>query len=161
MLNRLAACSLFEDEARAQVDGHGAGAGGGVGGGAGVQRQGVESGVWPGRAGHGDRACKGGAGIVGYIESQPSPACFRSQPAMKVTDILRVKGNTLYTVTPDQPLAEAVQTMAELDIGSLVVMEHGDLVGMLTFREVIAGRGRQRRQRRPATGALGDGRRAR
>ena len=28
--------------------------------------------------------------------------------------------------------------MAELDIGSLVVMEHGDLVGMLTFREVIA-----------------------
>jgi CBS domain-containing protein len=28
--------------------------------------------------------------------------------------------------------------MAELDIGSLVVMEHGDLAGMLTFREVIA-----------------------
>ena len=27
--------------------------------------------------------------------------------------------------------------MAEHDIGSLVVMEHGDLVGMLTFREVI------------------------
>ncbi len=56
---------------------------------------------------------------------------------MKVTDILRVKGNTLYTVTPDQPLAQAVTTMAEMDIGSLVVMEHGDLVGMLTFREVI------------------------
>ena len=56
---------------------------------------------------------------------------------MKVTDILRVKGNTLYTVPPDQPLAQAVQTMAELDIGSLPVMEHGDLVGMLTFREVI------------------------
>ena len=57
---------------------------------------------------------------------------------MKVSDILRVKGNTLYTVSPDQPLAEATRTMAELDIGSLVVMEHGDLVGMLTFREVIA-----------------------
>jgi CBS domain-containing protein len=28
--------------------------------------------------------------------------------------------------------------MADMDIGSLVVMEHGDLVGMLTFREVIA-----------------------
>jgi CBS domain-containing protein len=27
--------------------------------------------------------------------------------------------------------------MADKDIGSLVVMEHGDLVGMLTFREVI------------------------
>ena len=56
---------------------------------------------------------------------------------MKVTDILRVKGNTLYTAQPDQALAEAVKTMAELDIGSLVVMEHGDVVGMLTFREVI------------------------
>jgi CBS domain-containing protein len=56
---------------------------------------------------------------------------------MKVSDILRVKGNTLYTVTPDEPLARAIETMAEKDIGSLVVMEHGDLVGMLTFREVI------------------------
>ena len=55
---------------------------------------------------------------------------------MKVSDILRLKGNTLYTVTPDEPLAQAVQTMAERDIGSLVVMEYGDLVGMLTFREV-------------------------
>jgi CBS domain-containing protein len=27
--------------------------------------------------------------------------------------------------------------MAEQDIGSVVVMEHGELVGMLTFREVI------------------------
>ena len=58
---------------------------------------------------------------------------------MKVHDILRVKGNTLYTVQPDQPLATAVDIMAEKDIGSLVVMEHGDLVGMLTFREVIQG----------------------
>ncbi|MGH6626264.1 MAG: CBS domain-containing protein [Burkholderiaceae bacterium] len=56
---------------------------------------------------------------------------------MKVSDILRVKGNTLYTVTPDEPLAQAVDVMAEKDIGSLVVMDHGDLVGMLTFREVI------------------------
>ncbi|GAB2536114.1 MULTISPECIES: CBS domain-containing protein [unclassified Simplicispira] len=56
---------------------------------------------------------------------------------MKVSDILRVKGSTLFTVHPDEPLAVAVDAMAEKDIGSLVVMEHGDLVGMLTFREVI------------------------
>ena len=56
---------------------------------------------------------------------------------MKVSDILRVKGSTLFTTTPDRPLAEAVELMAEMDIGSLVVMEHGDLAGMLTFREVI------------------------
>lgn len=56
---------------------------------------------------------------------------------MKVSDILRVKGGTLFTATPDEPLAHAVQMMSEHDIGSLVVMEYGDLVGMLTFREVI------------------------
>lgn len=56
---------------------------------------------------------------------------------MKVLDILRVKGNTLYTAHPDEALANAVKVMADKDIGSLVVMERGDLVGMLTFREVI------------------------
>jgi CBS domain-containing protein len=56
---------------------------------------------------------------------------------MKVSDILRVKGGTLFTVRPDQPLADATAIMADKDIGSLVVMEHGDLVGMLTFREVM------------------------
>ena len=56
---------------------------------------------------------------------------------MKVSDILRVKGNTLYTVQPDELLANAAQIMAEKDIGSLVVMERGELAGMLTFREVI------------------------
>ncbi|UIF87253.1 CBS domain-containing protein [Cupriavidus sp. UYPR2.512] len=56
---------------------------------------------------------------------------------MKVSDILQIKGNALYTVTPDTSLLVAVHTMAEHDIGSLVVMEYGDLVGMLTFREII------------------------
>ena len=56
---------------------------------------------------------------------------------MKVSDILRVKGGTLFTVSPDDPLIEAVNTMSANDIGSLVVMEHGELAGMLTFREVI------------------------
>jgi CBS domain-containing protein len=57
---------------------------------------------------------------------------------MKVSDILRVKGSTLFTVSPDLPLADALKTMADHDVGSLVVMDHGDLTGMLTFREVIA-----------------------
>jgi len=56
---------------------------------------------------------------------------------MKVSDILRVKGGTLFTVSPDQALAEALETMADRDIGSLVVMHHGELAGILTFREVI------------------------
>jgi CBS domain-containing protein len=56
---------------------------------------------------------------------------------MKVSEILKVKGNVLYTITPSHQLTEAVAIMAEHDVGSLCVMEHGDLVGMLTFREVL------------------------
>ena len=56
---------------------------------------------------------------------------------MIVSEILQVKGNTLYTATPETPLSQAVATMAEKDIGSLVVMSGGALVGMLTFRELI------------------------
>ena len=56
---------------------------------------------------------------------------------MKVSDIMRVKGGTLYTIQPQESLERAIETMSQFDIGSLAVMEHGDLVGMLTFREVI------------------------
>ncbi|NLY26658.1 MAG: CBS domain-containing protein [Alcaligenaceae bacterium] len=56
---------------------------------------------------------------------------------LKVSEILRVKGDTLYTATPDMPIQKALETMSTLDIGSLVVMEHGELAGMLTFREIL------------------------
>ena len=56
---------------------------------------------------------------------------------MKVSDILRVKGGTLFTITPEDTVADAAQLMADKDIGSLVVLSHGRVVGMLTFREVI------------------------
>lgn len=56
---------------------------------------------------------------------------------MKVAEILRLKGKTLYTVTPEMPLSEAVIIMAERDIGSVVVLQDGRLAGMLTFREVL------------------------
>ena len=57
---------------------------------------------------------------------------------MLVSEILRIKGSTLFTTTPDGLVIDAVKVMADNDIGSLVVMEHGKLVGMLTFREVLA-----------------------
>jgi CBS domain-containing protein len=55
---------------------------------------------------------------------------------MKVSDILRIKGGTLFTTTPQDNLLSALKLMADRDIGSLVVMEHGELVGMLTVREL-------------------------
>ncbi|MGB4064643.1 MAG: CBS domain-containing protein [Azonexus sp.] len=56
---------------------------------------------------------------------------------MQVREILRVKGATLYTAAPQQSLAFAIDSMADLDVGSLVVMDAGKMVGMLTFREVL------------------------
>ena len=57
---------------------------------------------------------------------------------MKVSDILRVKGNALYTIPPEASLLQAVQTMAQHDVGSMVVIDDGRIVGMLTFSEVMA-----------------------
>jgi CBS domain-containing protein len=69
---------------------------------------------------------------------------------MKVSEILQVKGNILFTITPDTAMTDAVAFMEEKDIGSLIVMEYGELVGMLTFREVI-------RAVHKNAGALGEG----
>jgi CBS domain-containing protein len=57
---------------------------------------------------------------------------------MQVREILRVKGSALFTATPRQDLSDAVAAMNENDVGSLVVMSGGKMVGMLTFREIIA-----------------------
>ncbi len=68
---------------------------------------------------------------------------------MLVSEILRIKGNTLYTTTLTGLVVDAVKVMADNDIGSLVVMDHGRLAGMLTFREVLAALAKRE-------GALGD-----
>ncbi len=56
---------------------------------------------------------------------------------MQLREILRIKGNLLVAIAPDEMVSDGVSIMAEKDIGSLVVMSHGRLVGMLTFREVL------------------------
>ena len=56
---------------------------------------------------------------------------------MLVSEILRIKGNTLFTTAPEGSVMDAVRVMAQHDIGSLVVMDHGRMTGMLTFAEVL------------------------
>ncbi|MBK1679404.1 CBS domain-containing protein [Rhodocyclus tenuis] len=56
---------------------------------------------------------------------------------MQVREVLRVKGPGLFTVDPQQTLAEAMGAMAEHDIGSLAVVKDGRLAGMFTFRELL------------------------
>ena len=56
---------------------------------------------------------------------------------MQVKEILRVKGNRLLSIEPSGRAAEAVSTMAKENLGSLVVLDHGRMVGMLTFHELL------------------------
>jgi CBS domain-containing protein len=56
---------------------------------------------------------------------------------MLVSEILAIKGKVLYTIAPNKSMGEAVEIMTEQDVGSLVVFSHGQMTGMLTFREVL------------------------
>ncbi|MGB7541102.1 MAG: CBS domain-containing protein [Burkholderiales bacterium] len=68
---------------------------------------------------------------------------------MQVSEILKVKGNALYTIPLDGRAIEAVNTMAEHNMGSLVVFDRHRMVGMLTFKEILQALNKGR-------GALGD-----
>ena len=57
---------------------------------------------------------------------------------MQVSEILKVKGNALFTIAPEGKLSEAVAIMSQHNMGSLVVMDRGRMVGILTFREILA-----------------------
>ena len=68
---------------------------------------------------------------------------------MQVKEILRVKGNRLLSVEPAGRVTDAVATMSKENLGSLVVMEKGRMVGMLTFHELLSALAAR-------SGALGD-----
>jgi CBS domain-containing protein len=56
---------------------------------------------------------------------------------MQVKEILRVKGNRLLSIEPSGRAVDAVSTMAKENLGSLVVLDQGRMVGMLTFHELL------------------------
>lgn len=58
---------------------------------------------------------------------------------MKVRDILKSQNRPPVTVPPETPLSLCVISMADEDLGSLVVMDGSTVAGLLTFREVIQG----------------------
>jgi CBS domain-containing protein len=68
---------------------------------------------------------------------------------MQVKEILRVKGNRLLTIEPAGRAVDAVRTMSEQNLGSLVVLDQGRMLGMLTFREILQSLAQR-------SGALGD-----
>jgi CBS domain-containing protein len=53
----------------------------------------------------------------------------------KVADILQRKGANVISITPDTTVIEALQLMAEKNIGSVLVMVEHHYVGLLTERD--------------------------
>jgi CBS domain-containing protein len=52
-----------------------------------------------------------------------------------VTGILDVKGSDVWSVAPDDTVFDALETMAELNIGAVLVLDGDDLVGILSERD--------------------------
>lgn len=52
-----------------------------------------------------------------------------------VKDILRVKGSDIWSTTPDATVYEALQTMAEKNVGALVVLDADTVVGIMSERD--------------------------
>lgn len=53
----------------------------------------------------------------------------------KVSSILARKGNMTISISPDTNVMDALKIMAEKNIGSIVVMEEGNYLGIVTERD--------------------------
>ncbi len=54
-----------------------------------------------------------------------------------VSMILKAKGSEVVTVTPDALVAEALQLMAEKNIGAIMVLDKGKPVGIFSERDFV------------------------
>lgn len=52
-----------------------------------------------------------------------------------VKEILQTKGTDVWTIIPEAPVYEALKLMAEKDVGALVVVESGEVVGIISERD--------------------------
>ena len=56
---------------------------------------------------------------------------------MLLRDILKAKGNKVFTVSADATLSEVVRELVRHNIGSLVVFNGDELVGIITERDIL------------------------
>jgi CBS domain-containing protein len=52
-----------------------------------------------------------------------------------VGSILRRKGHDVWSVSPDDSVLQAIALMADRSVGALVVLEHDEVVGMISERD--------------------------
>jgi len=56
---------------------------------------------------------------------------------MKVKELLSIKGIECFSIMSGQTLMDAAKQMAECNIGALLVMDKGKLVGIVTERDIV------------------------
>src|SRR5258708_16116644 len=56
-------------------------------------------------------------------------------PTGSISEVLNPKGMTVWAISPNATVFEAIQMMADKNIGALLVMEHGRLVGIMSERD--------------------------
>ena len=54
---------------------------------------------------------------------------------MRIKELLESKGSEVYTITPEETVFDALQKMAEKEIGTLVVVENDKMVGIFSERD--------------------------
>jgi len=52
-----------------------------------------------------------------------------------VKHLLELKGAAIYSIAPDEPVLDAIRMMADKYIGALLVMDNGQLVGIISERD--------------------------
>lgn len=52
-----------------------------------------------------------------------------------VKQLLQIKGNQVWTISPDARVFDALKLMADKEVGALVVIEDGEIVGILSERD--------------------------
>ena len=56
---------------------------------------------------------------------------------MLVSQILKDKGDLVFTVTPDETVVAAATLLHTRRVGAMVVVEHGEVVGILSERDLV------------------------
>ena len=56
---------------------------------------------------------------------------------MRVKELLSIKGLECFSIMPDLTLLDAAKQMSECKIGALLVIDRGQLVGIITERDIV------------------------
>jgi len=56
---------------------------------------------------------------------------------LTVRDMLARKGNAVFSIAPDAKVEEALRFMVDRNVGSLIVIDKGNIVGILSERDFV------------------------